>query len=208
MRNAEITFDTATGIDLLGWWSNPATGESYEVVDQYMQDNDMLVKTRSGQLINFSKIQNFVHSDKPMTRPAEYIEPQKINTSKLLEGLDTDTATDIESEVNELLNKPIKSSKPSNDKAEAPVNIDTKILDKAFAKAPAPEISVAIDWNWKSLENTVTMLVETMEIKPEVIADYVCDKFMGDITASMKQQLSKILLDTANLHRIDELDGE
>lgn len=185
----EVTFDTMNGIDLKGWWSNPSTGESYEIVDQFFQDNALYAKTSQGQIINFNRIQNFVHSDSPITHPIEQTAAQ-LDREQLLAGLDPDSAEEVE----DLLHKPINSTKSAPVQSNQVVkNVDEQILEKAFSKAPVPEVKLTVDWSWKNLTNTLSMLVETMELSKESISEYICNKFMSEIQNDIKKQISELI---------------
>lgn len=191
-----ITFDTASGIDLTGWWSNPRTGESYRVIDQFFQDNSLYVRTDKGQILNYNVIQNMVKSDGPIETPIDRENQPKIDKSTLLDGLeDADT---IEMEI---LNTPIKTRskecehsdpKYSKHKESSLDSINEKIIDKAFSKADsAPTISLGIDWNWSGLSQTLVMLKETMDIPTSEIVDYLYDRYSGKMIGNIKTILAE-----------------
>ena len=48
------------GPQVTGWWYNPATGDKFNAIDTYFEDNNLLIKTADGRLLNFNQIQNFV----------------------------------------------------------------------------------------------------------------------------------------------------
>ncbi len=187
----EISFDTSSGIDLSGWWSNPSTGESYQVVDQFFQDNSLYVKTMQGQILNFNKIQNFVHSDKPLDKPVD--RPQ-MNNSKLLAGLVPDDPNILEEDL-ELIRG---HQQPVSQQPQQPQkSVNTVILDKMFSKAPAPTVRLGIEWNWDKLPSTLEMLVDTMEVSREEICGYVFDKYCNDIISDIKLRIENALFGVA-----------
>ena len=42
-----------------GTWYNPKTGDSFTVEDSYFQDNQYLVKTTDGRMLDYNFIQNY-----------------------------------------------------------------------------------------------------------------------------------------------------
>lgn len=189
--NQEVTFDTSSGIDLAGWWSNPSTGESYQVVDQFFQDNSLYVKTMNGQVINFNRIQNFVRSDQPITRPITPNVPTPPGNSKLLEGLGTESAEGILPEDLELI-RGSQKKEPSPEKS-----VSTVILDKMFSKAPAPSVTMGIHWDWDKLPSTLETLTDTMELSREEVAAYVYSKYCSEIEQEIRLRLENTLFGVA-----------
>lgn len=188
MMNQGITFDTASGMDLTGWWSNPRTGESYRVVDQFFQDNVLYVRTDKGQVLNYNTIQNLVKSDGPLNGPVQQPH-QQIDPSVLTQGLDEEDA--------DILTRPIKSQ-PQQQTLSAPQvdkkSINTVIIEKAFSKAEeSPKITMGVQWEWDSLRTTVDMLTKTMDIPMEEIVDYVYTKYAESMVNDIKSILSEFL---------------
>jgi hypothetical protein len=182
-----ITFDTASGIDLTGWWCNPHTGESYRVVDQFFQDNVLYVKTDKGQMLNYAVIQNLVKSDGPLKVPVTPQKPQPVQTSNdiLLDGL-------VEEDI-EILTQPVhRNVQEKHNEKPKPESVNKMIIEKAFSKADsAPEISLGIDWNWSGLSQTLVMLKETMDIPTSEIVDYLYDKYSDQMVGNIKTILGE-----------------
>lgn len=188
MQPQGITFDTASGIDLAGWWSNPRTGESYKVVDQFFQDNVLYVRTDKGQVLNYNVIQNLVKSDSPLSGPVQQPK-QQIDTDILTQGLEEEEA--------DLLTRPIKSQpqQPNTNTRNIPTDsVNNVIIEKAFSKATeGPKITMGIQWEWDSLRSTVDMLTKTMDIPMEEIAEYVYAKYAESMVNDIKSILSEFL---------------
>ena len=188
MQPQGITFDTASGIDLTGWWSNPRTGESYRVVDQFFQDNVLYVRTDKGQVLNYNVIQNLVKSDSPLSGPVQQPK-QQIDTDILTQGLEEEEA--------DLLTRPIKSQpqQPNTNTHSIPAaSVNNVIIEKAFSKAAeGPKITMGIQWEWDSLISTVEMLTKTMDIPMEEIVEYVYAKYAESMVNDIKSILSEFL---------------
>lgn len=186
--NQGITFDTASGIDLTGWWCNPRTGESYRVVDQFFQDNVLYVKTDKGQMLNYNVIQNLVKSDGPLGGPVEPPKPSPVqqNTDLLLDGL-------VEEDI-DILTRPINGTTSDNmvGKNNQEKSVNRLIIEKAFSKSDTePKILLGMDWDWPCLQQTLVMLKETMDVPTSEIVDYLYDKYSDKMVGNIKTLLAE-----------------
>jgi hypothetical protein len=186
-----VTFDTASGLDLSGWWSNPRTGESYRVVDQFFQDNVLYVRTDKGRILNYNNIQNCVKSDGPLQGPVSrppVAQPIPEN-SKLLEGLEQEDA-DILTQVVHSRSDVDSSAHIEEKKPEKSVN--RMIIEKAFSKAnDAPRILLGMEWDWTGFQPTIVMLKDTMDIPTSEIVDYLYSKYSEQMIESIKNTLTE-----------------
>ena len=190
----EISFDTSSGIDLVGWWSNPSTGESYQVVDQFFQDNSLYVKTAQGQIINFNRIQNFVRSDNPITRPPDRMEPVKKSNPRLLEGLEGDTPESISDILQEDMDLIYGRKKVEDTQKQPEKSVNSVIMDQMFSKAPAPDVEVRLKWEWDKLDGTMRTLVDTMDIPVEEVVDYIVEKYSAGMYERLNEKLREVLM--------------
>lgn len=179
-----VTFDTSSGIDLTGWWSDPRTGKSYQVVDQFFQDNVLYVKTINGQVLNYDVIQNLVKTDAPLQAPVvpetTPLKPQQQQNSLLLDGLLEEDIELISGGSNRAPKEPEKS-------------VNELIIEKAFSKAPEPSVTLKIEWDWSGLGDTIDMLTETMDIPMDDIADIVYKKYVGAMVDGAKKEFTMYL---------------
>ena len=65
MFNNGITFGS-DGPMMDGTWYNPKTGDSFTVRNTFFEDNQFIIQTTDGRVLNYEQIQNYVKSDKPM----------------------------------------------------------------------------------------------------------------------------------------------
>ena len=181
-----VTFDTTSGIDLTGWWSDPRTGKTYQVVDQFFQDNVLYVKTINGQVLNYDVIQNLVKTDAPLQAPVvpetAPIQTQQHN-SLLLDGL-------LE-EDRELISGGARGM--SIEPKEPEKSVNELIIEKAFSKAPEPSVTLKIDWDWSGLGDTIGMLTKTMDIPMCDIVDIVYKKYIGAMVDGAKKDFTMYL---------------
>lgn len=173
-----------------GTWYNPQNGDSFTVRDTFFENNQLIVKTTDGRMLDYNFIQNYVKSDKPI---------QKI-----------DKQPDIPKEVSDLLIKDDNSGMLEDDKNLIRPNLgniseqrnqvqqqdtDLAIIVKALSKRTKPVIDFNIKWN-EYPENEVDMLMNLMEIDKDKIINYYTSNIdiqliKNDIQKSLEKYINK-----------------
>lgn len=165
----------AEGPMMTGTWVNPKTGHKFTVRDCFFQDNQFMVQTTDGQLLDYNTIQHYVQS---VNKPGESISTPKTTTS------------DIPAEVSALLAEPtssiptdvlpdemtlIKGLGNINDRtpsqpAPSPESADQIMIERVLRKFPKPQIEASI--LWETPERQIDTLVNVLGIESSDIADY------------------------------------
>lgn len=165
----------AEGPMMTGTWVNPKTGHKFTVRDCFFQDNQFMVQTTDGQLLDYNTIQHYVQS---VNKPGESISTPKT------------TASDIPAEVSALLAEPtssiptdvlpdemtlIKGLGNINDRtpsqpAPSPESADQIMIERVLRKFPKPQIEASI--LWETPERQIDTLVNVLGIESSDIADY------------------------------------
>ena len=165
----------AEGPMMTGTWVNPKTGHTFTVRDCFFQDNQFMVQTTDGQLLDYNTIQHYVQS---VNKPGESISTPKT------------TASDIPAEVSALLAEPtssiptdvlpdemtlIKGLGNINDRtpsqpAPSPESADQIMIERVLRKFPKPQIEASI--LWETPERQIDTLVNVLGIESSDIADY------------------------------------
>lgn len=173
-----------------GTWYNPQNGDSFTVRDTFFENNQLIVKTTDGRMLDYNFIQNYVKSDKPI---------QKI-----------DKQPDIPKEVSDLLIKDDNSGMLEDDKNLIRPNLgniseqrnqaqqqdtDLAIIVKALSKRAKPVIDFNIKWN-EYPENEIDMLMNLMEIDKDKIINYYTSNIdiqliKNDIQKSLEKYINK-----------------
>lgn len=168
-----------------GTWYNPTTGDSFTVADSFFQDNQYMVKTTDGRMLDYNFIQHYVKSDKPIpkqttTKPqAESIPAEVTNLLADDTMLDDDLAL--------IQGKPAAPSLGNLYKNEDP---EIQIIEKALAKRTIPNIISNIDW-MDYPKKEIDMLVDIMEIDKSKIIDWYINKL--DLT-SIKRTIKESII--------------
>lgn len=139
-----------------GTWVNPKTGHKFTVRDCYFENNQFMVQTTDGQILDYNTIQNYVQcTDKEgKDRSEELIHP---NTQKdPLSGL-----REVET--------------PIYEPEEPPMDSDTLIIDRVLGSKPLPALEITIKWT-RFPKAQIDTLINTLDVSPEAIAKYYTDR--------------------------------
>lgn len=64
MVNDNLVFDASNGPIMEGHWVNPKTGDTFTVRDSFFQDNQYIVQTTDGRMLDYNFIQNYIKVEK------------------------------------------------------------------------------------------------------------------------------------------------
>lgn len=213
------------GPNMEGAWYNPQTGDSFTVRNSFFQDNQYIVQTTDGRILDYNTLQNYVQSDRPIEMPKP--QPKKQQLPAEVEDLiaDTDTVADTETyllpEDAELLSPKTLGSLGQQvsqsvqtagySQVVEPVQIqDVSIINKALAKRSLPDIQVGIDWK-DFPEREVNMLIDVMDIPYDaIVAWYMSRVDVNVVTACLRTAIedyvrTRVLPIAAN---VDPADAE
>ena len=196
----------AEGPMMTGTWVNPKTGHKFTVRDCFFQDNQFMVQTTDGQLLDYNTIQHYVQS---VNKPGESISTPKT------------TASDIPAEVSALLAEPtssiptdvlpdemtlIKGLGNINDHtpsqpAPSPESTDQIMIERVLRKFPKPQIEASI--LWETPERQIDTLVNVLGIESSDIADY----YINTLNATAIMEVVRAQL-SAHIQQIAEGKSE
>lgn len=203
MFSNNLTFN-AEGPMMEGTWVNVNTGDSFTVRDSFFEDNQFMVSTTDGRVLNYEQMQNYVKSDKPIqvnksfNQNAETLPPE---VAGILDGSDYDYM--IPEDINIANNKSLGNladplSTRTYGPKPSPVRSNNDIIDKALSKRSLPDINIGVDWlNFP--EKEIDMLLDLMDVtKPEIIdwylsqidVEYTTSLIRGVVTEYLNSQLS------------------
>lgn len=170
------------GPQVTGWWVNPKTGDKFNAVDTFFEDNNLLIKTADGRLLKFDQIQNYVRTESdpgnvtPQTSSAKKEElPPEILAE--LEGNDQSNGLLIPDDNIYGVGGPRQApaAELGNLYKEEPVVHtpiqDFDIIDRALKGKESPTIYSKILWE-KYPEREIEMLIDVMNIPEDAIIQY------------------------------------
>ena len=170
---------TNDGPMMSGTWYNPTNGDSFTVADSFFQDNQYIVKTTDGRLLDYNFIQHYIKSDKPI--PKQPTEQKKEKLPEEVANLLVNNDDDILEEDLQLISnnnlgnlKDNQRNNPSQKTHTQPTtNISTElvIVQKALSKTSEPLMNIDITWNnFPSKE--IGLLTEVMDINVDDVISY------------------------------------
>lgn len=165
---------------MTGTWYNPSNGDSFTVEDSYFQDNQYMVKTTDGRLLDYNFMQNYVKSDVPI----------KKQESKPIETVNTNN--DILPEDVELLSGNLHNSikTPIYEPQQSP---DMQIIKRAVGEKSTPKIKTSFEWN-SFPEKELNMIIDIMNVSIDDVVKFYVDKLDKDtVIEAIKKDLQSYI---------------
>ena len=189
-----------------GTWYNPNNGDSFTVKDTYFEGDQLYIITMDGRRINGDMLASYVQSDGPISKKPDIDPGQGKIGGELLRGLDTE----MQSEMNELLNKtlPVQSNDPlvgidrGGEKIQQNPQIkqtsvedeDSLLLRRMMDRVNLPKVTCTVKWS-KFPSKQIEML-DLLGVPQEKVIEYIFNKLDYDsIAESIKQALVKSFAD-------------
>ena len=193
----DITF-AGEGPLMSGTWYNPVNGDSFTVADSFFQDNQYIVKTTDGRMLDYNFIQHYVKSDSPIPKPQQKLGNININNTlpKEVQDLIAHENVDngiIEDDLNIVMNKPVIQPQPIQQS-----NPNSIIIEKALSKKPNPNIDCFVEWEVFPTKE-IELLIDVMEVNIEDILEYYANKLdLNTIKESIKKNLESYIAGRLN----------
>ena len=152
-----------------GTWYNPSNGDHFTVSDCFFQDNQFLVKTTDGRILNYNFIQNYIKSDVPIN-PQNLQTPPKNNPATNTTTVEEDILPDDLDIIRPRSLGNLNVS-PQQSIQQPTVDPNTSIIDRALSGKYQPLLNVSVDWkNFPSRE--LDLLVDIMNIDLNTITEW------------------------------------
>ena len=174
------TIFTNDGPMMTGTWYNPTNGDSFTVADSFFQDNQYIVKTTDGRLLDYNFIQHYVKSDKPI--PKQTVEQKKEKLPEEVTNLLANNNDDdiLEEDLQLISNNNLGNlkdnqrnnpSQKTHTQSTSNISTELVIVQKALSKTSEPLMNIDITWNnFPSKE--IGLLTEVMDINVDDIISY------------------------------------
>ncbi len=202
--NNEINFGIE-GPVVTGWWYNPKTGDKFNAIDTFFEDNNLLIKTADGKLLNYNQIQNYVRTDDPKSIPNKPIvtKPKKQDDSipaEILAEIEDQDTNDLLIPDDNIFSDPVKrrdavSTTTLSTAPGKPLIDDFDIINRALGSKSRPTIKGDIIWRAFPVAE-IKMLIDMMGVKKSDIIEYYIDNIsIKDIENAIKETIKKYVLD-------------
>lgn len=205
--NQGIMFNSETPM-MEGKWYNPHTGDSFVVRNTFFEDNQLVVQTMDGRILEYNQLQHYVQSNGGDPTPTTQVNKQVSNNqlppeiSSLIEEGDLlaeDAALIAGYSQGPDWQEPIKLSGNICKTVTGPVeSTNNIIISKALSKLELPKLDANLDKNTIP-ENAIRMLHDIMDIPTEDIVEWYINhmdinKIYEAIRDQLKSHISEILL--------------
>lgn len=195
-----------------GWWYNPQTGDRFNALDTYFEDNNLLIKTADGRLLNYNQIQNYVHVEDPKSIPdkpsaaapaTDDVPPEVLAE---IEG-DKDPNGGLLIPDDNIYGRPTKQQpgelgniyKGPETQSPSPAVQDFAIIDRALSGKDTPIVTGSIEWE-RFPKREIEMLVEVMQIpEQEIIQYYINSISLDSLRNIVSQSIERYIKDMLDL---------
>lgn len=181
-----------------GTWYNPETGDSFTVADTFFQDDQYLVKTTDGRMLDYNIIQNYIKSDTPIPKPSE--KPTKESLPKEVSDiLDNNSGQneDILPDDLELIRP--RSLGNLNDTHTKPQPVAQTgspfdmIIERALSKKSQPLLSTVVNWE-DFPKKEIELLINVLDIDVnDVIKWYISQIDLSKIENIIANELTETI---------------
>ena len=170
-----------------GTWYNPSNGDKFTVSDCFFQDNQFLVKTTDGRILDYNFIQNYIRSDVPI-KPQNPQTPPKNNPATNTTTVEEDILPDDLDIIRPRSLGNLNVS-PQQSIQQPVADPNTSIIDRALSGKYQPLLNVSVDWkNFPSRE--LDLLVDIMNIDLNTITEwYISQIDMDEIKNIISQEI-------------------
>lgn len=195
------------GPQITGWWVNPKTGDKFNAIDTYFEDNNLLIKTADGRLLNYNKIQDYVQTQNPDSIPTPASKSQSSNDHEIpahvLAELRTDNDPDPIDNIlisdDDIFGAPTRHNDTTSMTISAapskPTIGDFDIINRALGSKSQPSIKGEVAWR-SFPESEIKMLIDMMGVKKSDIIEYYIDNIsIKDIESAVKETIKKYISD-------------
>lgn len=184
----------ADGPIMTGTWFNPQTGHKFTVRDCFFQDNQFMVQTMDGQMLDYNTIQNYVQCS---DANGKAIEPDPAMTTSNSGALPPEVAALVGDDL--MIPEDAQASKglgningprhiaPANEHMVAtqgymqvvePIDQDLAMVDRVLRRHAIPDFEANLVWDCPVKQ--IETLIDVLGIDPETIAKYYIDKLNKD----------------------------
>lgn len=193
---------SADGPMMSGTWYNPNTQDSFTVRDTFFENNQLLVSTTDGRMLDYNMIQNYVQCD-PKDIPSK--------KSKQTNDIPTEVASILESPVPQdpnMLEEDMNLINGRNNIQSTPSPLgnlnkinnegigkseDQRLVERVLSRQQQPSINCNINWA-KFPQKQMDVLMDMMGVDIEDVCDFYISKInLSDIRESIKKDIENYI---------------
>lgn len=191
---------------MTGTWYNHSTGDRFTVRDTFFENNQLIVQTTDGRMLDYNMIQSYVQCD-PKDIPTKEVNhanndvpaevanliesPSPQDPYMLEEDLELITGNSQQRNVVSLgnLNTPTPNPNAIKIEQDPSQTEDQKLVQRVLSRQQQPSISCNINWT-KFPQKQMDVLTDMMGVDLEDICDFYISKIdLNDIRESIKRDI-------------------
>jgi hypothetical protein len=204
MNMQGIMFNGETPM-MSGTWYNPKTKDQFTVRNTFFENNQLIVQTMDGRILEYNQLQHYIQSDgpipteEPVQKSSNNSLPQEV--ASLIEGDDMmlpDEMDLISNPLGNLYDKNAVVKSVPEEVLNPPTLVDDNyvnntIISKALEKHGAPKISVKLDKRGLP-KDSIKVLMDVMDIsKKEIVQWYMDSINLSQLYDELKETVEKAL---------------
>lgn len=186
-------------------WYNPKNGDTFKVRSNYFENNNMMLQTTDGRLINMNQMNDYVQWTGQGTPPKPEVKESNHELPSEVKDLigSSDHADDILPEDYNLIyngvpmdmytstDQPITISTPF---VQVQPTEDQRMVARVLSKASSPKVDYKINWT-KFPSRQMEMLIDFMGVDMNDICEFYIDKLdMITIREDLKKQIRDYII--------------
>lgn len=201
-----------------GTWYNPHTKDSFTVRDTFFENNQLMVQTTDGRMMDYNMIQNYVQcnpKDIPVNETKQTYNELPAEVAELLE---TPTPQDPNMLEEDMLmisgqsRQPIVSLGNLNTPSPNAVKLeqqggqseDQRLIQRVLSRQQQPSISCNINWA-KFPQKQMDVLMDMMGVDLDDVCNFYISKIdLNDIRESIKRDIKTYIESAMGYNGIDE----
>lgn len=177
-----------------GTWYNTITGDSFTVRDTFFENNQLMVATTDGRMLDYNIIQNYIKSDKPIDVQKKPKQTMSEVPAEVLNMLETNDSQDdiLEEDMNllqgNMYNQPITAQTPSTNQVVTPQPVESEddmLVRRILKRSLAPEVECKV--TWKNFPTKQMEMLDMMAVDVDAIVDY----YIKDIDLNVIKEIVK-----------------
>lgn len=233
MNMNSISFNS-DGPIMSGTWINPSNGDTFVVKDSFFQDNQYMVQTTDGRILDYNFIQHYVKTDDVTQNNIKQSSFQSnktaLESAKQLSDLPNEVKSILDQPANynvdqnddfndyildedrDLINNPIKqssvklTSKPITQTTSN--NVEYPIISKVLEGTPLPSFKISCSWDNCPVEKIEALMkllnVEESNILDWYVSNIDIEKLKMQIIDEYKDNISKYIKKHSSTPIIEE----
>ena len=173
-------------------WYNPKTGDSFVVRSNYFEDNNMMLQTTDGRVINMNQMNNYVQWQGKDLPPKTPLESQHHTILAEVKSILDEPSTNTDDVY--IYNTAAPAGPSSTPFVSVEPTEDQRIISRVLSRAAAPKLDCKISWS-KYPTRQLEMLLDFMSVEMDDVCNYYADQLdLTVIREDIKTQIRDYIL--------------